>query len=212
MAKKNTKNPQNNKSPLRLGAAWRKLLALPKIVLAIVAFVVVILGYNLVYIPVLKTVERRQYDAAAQEMRELMDMVVTEIGEPEKTETKKACGYSSAKFEKGRLGCGVNVSYFFKINNNDQANELLDKTRKRLLSLNSFSYSESSLSDFTPNELTNYEEERRFDLNMPNDNKVSCIVSLERTNINDTYGKKAAFAVSSICFGNPKTEIYPLEK
>ena len=202
MVKKNTKNPQNNKSPLRLGAAWRKLLALPKIVLAIVAFVVVILGYNLVYIPVLKAVERRQYDAAAQEMRELMDKVVTEIGEPEKTETKKACNYTSVKYSKGDLYCFTEAALTYVVADISYANNVILKSSNVVSDFYDIDSNPVLLKD---DDTTTY---KNSTIDLKTRNELSCSIFFEFSGRLEVSTIKATYN----CTGHPKTEIYPLEK
>lgn len=199
MAKKNTKNLQNNKTFPRLGTAWRKLIALPKIVLAMVAFMVVILGYNLVYIPVLTAVERRQYDAAAQEMRVLMDKIVTEIGEPEKTETKKACNYTSIKYSKGDLYCYNKISAEYQVNSGAEANLYANNASKTIsTSTLIFPYTDG-FDDL--NSLRFQSANQKIDFN-----NHECNAYYEY----DTQSN--GLRISFSCQGLPKTEIYPLEK
>lgn len=90
-------------------------------------FVLFLLGYFAVYRPLAIREEKKDFLAAERELDALQAKIVATIGEPSRTEKKNSCGYSSAKFEGGRLGCGSNFAITYPAQDETEANVMYEK-------------------------------------------------------------------------------------
>lgn len=90
------------------------------LLLTLIAIVLVIYG-------ALILVEWTQFKLAEKKINHLYTDTLNTLGTPESKYIRGSCGYASAKFHKGDLGCGYGFSLTYKGNNIDEANEIANK-------------------------------------------------------------------------------------
>ncbi len=115
------KTAANNKKPGALGSKDKKvLLVIAVVILAIIGF----FGYRQFAI----VQEKRHFEQAYEDIEKLRQEIAAELGEPTAVEQEKSCGYSSAKFSKGRLGCAVSKSFAY-VADSDEFNSRFQSTQ-----------------------------------------------------------------------------------
>ncbi len=66
-------------------------------------------------------IERNQYNHATQELNNLYEEIVADVGKPDKTEFKPYCHRSSIKYEKGPLACFITRSFSYVLDSEADA-------------------------------------------------------------------------------------------
>lgn len=194
--------PKKNKKINRLKTFVQKYMHMPWPVLLVGLVLAIIIGYNLVYVPIVKLVERRNYEQATTMLRNLTDEFVANIGKPDMNDEKKACNYTSAKFQKGDLYCYTLINSTYLINNSADSNLLISKV-SAIIGPDDVKYI-SGREDFSDID-TSLEQHAEQRIN--NDQK-NCGAYYTYSKDGNEY----RFSVSLSCKGRPKTEIYPLEQ
>lgn len=114
------KTAANNKKPGALGSKDKKvLLVIAVVILAIIGF----FGYRQFAI----VQEKRHFEQAYEDIEKLRQEIAAELGEPTAVEQEKSCGYSSAKFSRGSLGCMVGAKIVYGVTDPEKATELKDQ-------------------------------------------------------------------------------------
>lgn len=112
---KNKKKAANTALSLR---SWRRKHK----VLFILAILLVIFGGFWVKKQVDISSERKDFQTAERVVGDLVNQIQNELGKTE-VEESKGCGYASAKFGKGRLGCSFSYSFTYNVKNSKEAEE-----------------------------------------------------------------------------------------
>lgn len=97
-----------------------------KTVLFLVGTIAVIVGIYLGIRQVMIVQEKAKFEAAATELEALRKQIEQKIGKADDSQTEKSCGYSSAKFSKGRLSCSTAVELYYPASSHEIANKRMD--------------------------------------------------------------------------------------
>jgi len=130
---------------------------------------------------------RVKYDRIGNDLVATLDDIKKETGEPAKWRLTKDCGYASAKFSRGRLGCGIDVDFVYNVSSDREANELLSRviknSEKSDFKLTSYSAKESPefVNDGKRSDLQTFSYKYRGNL------ESSCALSAEFGKLDSEY-------------------------
>lgn len=204
MAKAKTKKAVTKKSidkkKNNLVVFWEKYTT--QILVGLATLAVVGYWFGSVKLPAIQ--EKRDLDASYVELQEIADKI-SAVEEPDSREEEKYCSYSSAKFEKGDLSCGVNISIEYNNVSPAKANSLKSSISK-VVSTNKLSNSSTKpdvdFPEFYDPEIDNIYQ-------VISDKNVYCSASYQYPyGLNDT--KKMGISFNCIKVG-AKTEHYPVK-
>lgn len=126
-AKKRTSKKRSLLMYQKLVKQWKKLSVKQRVLLSLAAFVILSITAYFSYAwyqgYAFRKVEKK-LDALTQE-------IVTELGEPISQTKEQSCGYASAKFSRGRLGCGSTTDLVYNLHDKS-ASDSIQKTRETI--------------------------------------------------------------------------------
>jgi len=159
--------------------------------------------------------ERAAFEKSYKEVSERADRL-SAVYKPDERKDSKTCDYTSAKFSKGSLGCGVNVELWYKDTSVEEANKIL-KTNA--------SFNPSEVLD--PNsagtikdvpyfyKLSQDEMERKVRQQIRQkftSASPSCGVGYTYISTKNLAKEPLGLRVSMGCSGNAKAEYYPVQE
>lgn len=92
-----------------------------------VALVIGIAVWFAVISPVLSRLEKNKFEAAYVNLQKVAEDLQNKAGKANTVENLKKCGYSGAKFSKGRLSCSVRIELNYDRLNLEESNAYLQK-------------------------------------------------------------------------------------
>lgn len=93
--------------------------------LAVIAVVFVVFGALAIYFGI-AWYQGFRFEQTETKVNQLADAFVAELGEPADRTSNQSCGYASAKYKKGSLGCGFNIVLTYKIDNEKYIKQYID--------------------------------------------------------------------------------------
>ncbi len=153
--------------------------------------------------------QKQEFIAAEKSLDALSSEISAQVGQPTTITKDKSCSYSSAKFEKGRLSCGVRVYLVYDfIKTKDSAIDITKKIDEFLKSSPSISVS----NDYIKNQATFVasDEYRSSDDIKLEKNKLGCYASFEMDPLAITTNT-SSFRLGLGCTDFAKAEFYPVK-
>ncbi len=178
--------------------------------------VIAVLVYAALIRPVQVRLEQKEFQAAEAYLEEKKNEIEQLVGPANKVEKTNSCGYSSAKFSKGRLGCSTYFLLSYHISSLDEANRYLNIVEP--LGIN-----EIGRFGDRPARFTEDDSDRNIQLSQTlkkseNPDKQTTLEWLKgyiRPGCNTYYeyskGKETV-QISMVCGGQAMTEMYPVIK
>lgn len=89
--------------------------------------IIALLIYAVFIRPVQVRLEQREFKKAEAFLEEKKNQIEALAGPADDVVKENSCGYSSAKFSKGSLGCGSSINYMYVVSSLKEANEKVNQ-------------------------------------------------------------------------------------
>ncbi len=175
----------------------------------------IVIGVGLLWYGLVVFADFVQFKMAERRVDTLYSETIKNLGEPDTKTLEGSCGYASAKFHKGDLGCGYGFSLVYKATDLDKANELANTFAALMENQKSFKItfkSQESPVDlsklyFGRSEVSYQQKETTF--------RLSCTARVMNVGEGETYlprGVNDRVRIDFSCGKSPlKQPIYPVK-